>query len=460
MYKVFYQPENTWMGDIMPYGKEGKFFLYHQRDPRDPGPLTLSVPFGWSLSTTEDFLNYKDFGDVIPNGGDNDIDQFIYAGNVFEAKGKVHAFYTGFNREWEKEGKVSQVLLHGESEDFIHWKKNVGELKLPPQAGYDFGDWRDPKVIWNQEKKEYLLILGARLEGPKTKMSGRLVSFTSKNLENWEFNGDFYTPNIYTMIEMPDLFKMGDWWYLVYTEYSDESKTRYRMSKNIDGPWIKPKDDAFDGRAYYAARTAFDGKRRVLFGWVPTKEKNDDMNNFEWGGTFVPEEIVQRRDGTLGVKLPETLINAFEEKKTIGDEVIHNEEGLSEKILFKNVGNHFLFNTKVLFEEVSGFSIRLFKNQETDESYEFLISVDNQHVVFDKSPNFPWYQVMNKGLQRPVKLECGKEHDIKVVCDDDILVILVDDVCLTARVYNKFGNDLAVTATNGSAIFKDINLRK
>ena len=35
-YKVYYQPEGVWIGDVMPYGKDGKFYLYHQRDTRNP----------------------------------------------------------------------------------------------------------------------------------------------------------------------------------------------------------------------------------------------------------------------------------------------------------------------------------------------------------------------------------------------------------------------------------------
>lgn len=455
MYKVFYQPKDRWMGDIMPYGRDGKFYLFHQRDSRNPGPLTLSVPFGWSLATTNDFVQYKDYGDVIPNGGDKDIDQFIYAGSVFEAQGKVHAFYTGFNREFDKAGQVSQVLLHGESDDFIHWQKNVGKLLLPPQAGYDFGDWRDPKVTWDEQKEEYLLILGARLSGPKTKLTGRIVSFTSKDLQNWKFQGDFFAPNLYTMIEMPDLFKMGNWWYLVYTEYSDESKTRYRMSQNIHGPWIRPIDDAFDGRAYYAARTAFDGKRRVLFGWVPTKEQSDDENNFEWGGTYVAHEIIQRQDGTLGVKVPETMLANFDNKRVVDDLTINNQEGRTEKLLFEDSGSHFVFHTTVTFDGATDVALRFFKNTDTDESYQFLLSKTDQEIVFDKSPNIPWPQLMNKGLNRPFSFEDNHSYDITVICDKDIIVLLVDDVCLTVRVYQHFGDGIAVAESNGSAIFED-----
>ena len=114
-------------------------------------------------------------------------------------------------------------------------------------------------------------------------ISGRLVHFTSKDLKKLEFKGDFWAPGIYTMFEMPEIFKMGDWWYLVFSEYSEGNKIHYRRSKNLYGPWEAPFDDAFDGRAYYAGRTAFDGERRVLFGWVPTRIDNDDKNAYLWG---------------------------------------------------------------------------------------------------------------------------------------------------------------------------------
>ena len=47
---LFYQPKDVWVGDVMPFGKDGTFYLYHQRDTRDPAPLAEGQPFGWSLA--------------------------------------------------------------------------------------------------------------------------------------------------------------------------------------------------------------------------------------------------------------------------------------------------------------------------------------------------------------------------------------------------------------------------
>ncbi|WEV45709.1 family 43 glycosylhydrolase [Streptococcaceae bacterium ESL0687] len=455
-HEIYYQPKDIWVGDIMPYGKDGKFYIYHQRDTRNPGPF--GEPFGWALATTENFIEYEDFGESLLRGSDDERDQFIYAGSVFEADGKIHAFYTGYNREFLKEGKTSQVLLHAESDDFVHWTKSEKALELEPQEGYDIRNWRDPFVVWDDEKEEYLLILGARKGQDKHLQTGRLVKFTSKDLKDWKFGGDFWAPGLYTMFEMPELFKIGDWWYLVYSEYSDGNKILYRMSQSLEGPWIKPKDEAFDGRAYYAGRTAFDGKRRVLFGWVPTKDQDDDMNNYLWGGTFVPHEVYQREDFTLGVKPIDEVWEVFTDKKELENVEILTVDTREEVVLVEDSGKFFSLETTISFDEnLSDFSLRFYKNLETDESYEFRFNLDESYLSFDKNPCYPWFQYMDKGLRRPLDLKAGNSYTIKVIVDDNIMTLYIDGVALNVRVYNQFGSAISLTATNGCLLARDIN---
>ena len=103
MQKLYYQFPETWFGDCMPFGHGDKFYLYHQRDTRKPGPF--GEPFGWDLATTSDFVHYEDKGVAIPRGTDEEQDQFIFAGSVFEAEGQYHIFYTGYNRDYPALGK-------------------------------------------------------------------------------------------------------------------------------------------------------------------------------------------------------------------------------------------------------------------------------------------------------------------------------------------------------------------
>lgn len=457
--KLYYQFPGTWFGDCMPFGKGDRFFLFHQRDTRNPGPF--GEPFGWSLATTKDFVHYEDCGTAIPRGADDAQDQFIYAGSVFEGEGQYHAFYTGYNRDYEAQGKPSQVLMHAVSDDLYRWKKTEDKLTFVPQEGYDPDDWRDPWVIRDDERDQYLLILGARKIGPKSQQTGRTVKFTSKDLKNWKFEGDFWAPGLFTMHEMPDLFKMGDWWYHIVTEYSDKHGMVYRMAKSLEGPWIAPEDDAFDGSGYYAGRTfELDGKR-VLFGWVGTKESNDDAKNYEWGGTFVPHEVYQREDGTLGCRPVDTLWAAFDRREPIADTVIEAPHKRVNKVLARDCGDLFSFEADVSFEPgTRQFGLRLFENEQTGRSYQFIFKVDENRFVFEGSPNYEWFNVMNIGLERPIDLEAGRKYHIQVVVDDTIATLYVNGVALNARMYRHHGDALSMFATDGMVNLANVSIAR
>lgn len=459
MTKLYYQLPGTWFGDCMPFGHGDQFYLYHQRDTRKPCPF--GEPFGWDLSTTSDFVHYEDRGVAIPRGSDEEQDQFIFAGSVFEAEGMYHIFYTGYNRDYPKAGKPSQVLMHAVSQDLVTWTKTNEALTFTPQEGYDPDDWRDPFVIRDQEREEYLLILGARKMGPKTRQSGRTVYFTSKNLKDWEFHGDFWAPDLYTMHEMPDLFRIGDWWYHIISEYSDKNKIVYRMAKSIHGPWIAPVDDAFDGRAYYAGRTFCLNGQRILFGWVPTKENCDDRGNFEWAGTFMAHEIYQREDGTLGVKVPEPVWNVFNTAEPVADCIMDSPSRRSTYTAAEHTGDLFRFEADVEFGQgTRSFGIRLYENEDTEEGYQYIFHVGENRYEFEKNPNWQWPAHMNIGLLRPIKLEAGRTYYIRMIVDDTIATLYVDGVALNARFYTKPGEAVKLFVTDGTLKATNISWAK
>ena len=449
MTRLYYQLPGTWFGDCMPFGAGNEFYLYHQRDTRKPCPF--GEPFGWYLSTTSDFVHYEDRGVAVPRGSDEDQDQFIFAGSVFEAEGRYHIFYTGYNRDYPDMGKPSQVLMHAVSDDLLSWTKTSEALTISPQEGYDPDDWRDPFVVRDEERDEYLLILGARKKGPKTRQSGRTVYFTSRDLNNWEFHGDFWAPDLYTMHEMPDLFQIGDWWYHIISEYSDKNKIVYRMAKSIRGPWLAPVDDAFDGRAYYAGRTFCLNGQRILFGWVPTKENCDDRGNFEWAGTFMAHEIYQRPDGTLGVKMPDTVWDAFPDSMPVEDFVITAPHKRETRTVAENTGDLFRFEADVEFEEgTRSFGIRFLEDDETETGYQYIFRTGENLYEFEKNPNWQWPASMNIGLERPIKLEAGRKYHLRMIVDDTIATLYMDGVALNTRFYTKPGETVKLFVTDGT----------
>ena len=395
--KLFYEPQGAYFGDCMPFYHDGKFYVFHQRDKRDPQPFE---PFEWSLATTTDFIHYEDMGVAIPKEGEDDPEQYIFAGSVFEGEGKFHAIYTAYNRNYAEQGKDAQVLMSAVSDDLLKWEKN-GKFVLPAPEGYDGNDWRDPFILWEEESQQYIMILGARKIDKKKVRTGRTVWFTSKNLNEWKFEGDFWAPDLFSMHEMPDLFKMGDWWYLLTTEYSERSKTVYRMSHSLNGPWSAPIDDAFDGRAYYAARSC----------------------------------------------------SSQIEMKTL--------DSLQEHFITNVSENFYMIEMDIAFSEHTRmFGIRLCEDAETGDAYKFEANLAENRIYFDRTPNQPWYRYFDKGLERPLYLKPNQRYHIRVIVDDTIAVIYIDGVALTTRMYAKAGQGVNVYVVDGNLTVDNIKITK
>jgi hypothetical protein len=68
--------------------------------------------------------------------------------------------------------------------------------------------------------------------------------------------------------------------------------------------------------------------------------------------------------------------------------------------------------------------------------------------------------MMNKGLERPLPENNFGDLHVKLMVDDDIMIVVVNGISLTSRVYQKFGDDLAIAASYGKASFKNVVLRK
>jgi beta-fructofuranosidase len=193
-------------------------------------------------------------------------------------------------------------------------EKNPEHTFFAPADKYEPHDWRDAFVFWNEDAKEYNMLLAARFKTGIPRRRGLTALCASKDLVKWEVKEPFYAPALYFTHECPDLFKMGDWWYLLFSEFTDLVRTRYRMSRSLSGPWIIPERDDFDGHAFYAAKTASDGNKRFIFGWNPTREGEKDNGNWQWGGNLVVHEVQQDKNGELTVRVPQTVSNAFANK--------------------------------------------------------------------------------------------------------------------------------------------------
>ena len=95
-----------------------------------------------------------------------------------------------------------------------------------------------------------------------------------------------YSPLEYPALEVNEVFRMGEWWYLMFTDF--KGHTEYRMSRSVKGPWIRPRFPELDlSTHFYAGRSLTDGNRRLIFGWCGTLLNGIDDPYVQWGGDML-----------------------------------------------------------------------------------------------------------------------------------------------------------------------------
>ena len=282
---------------------------------------------------------------------------------------------------------------------------------------------------------------------------------------------DFWAPDEYYTHECPDLFRIGDWWYLVYSTFSERSVTHYRMSRSLRGPWLAPANDTFDGRAYYAAKTAVDDTgRRYVFGWLPTREGDKDDGNWQWGGNLVVHEVVQQPDGALTVGMPDTVRSVFQRsvplasKPILGtwctdfDTAYAGALGRFSALSLGELPQECLIEATVTYQPGT-YACGLFLRADPAFDSYYLVRLEpaNQRLVIDRWPR-PGDQPFM--LERPVAMQGNQPVKLRVIVDGTCLVVYVDDrVALCCRMYDHRAGAWGLFATEGQVHWKELACR-
>jgi sucrose-6-phosphate hydrolase SacC (GH32 family) len=273
-----------WVGDVHPYYENGTYHLIYVYDPGD-----------WRVGhlQSRDLIHWEDrelahtppplVPQVLPN---------YYVLQIIP-----DAIHGGYRTFYPYYG-----IRTSRSRDLVAWQYADPQLAVPTPAGY--GRMADPYPFWNEDRHEYWMVVTLRKDGLPLDRAGAFGYATSADLEHWTWRGELYSPGNIGEPELPLMFKMGQRWYLL--GFPNDGKTlgepTYRMSSSCDGPWTVPVPDKLDGKHFCPGRTAFDGTRRLLFGWIPKSILPSGAQH--WGGHLaLPRELYAMPDGRLAVRL-------------------------------------------------------------------------------------------------------------------------------------------------------------
>lgn len=460
-YSTYYTPAIGTVGDPMPFydKKAGDFKVMYLQEYTDNLPLRYH-PY-WAVSTA-DGASYESLGEWLSIGKyDSQQDAVLGTGCCYynEADGLYYIYYTG------ESGKTveRQVVMRATSPDLKTWTRdNAWSLNGPKNnlSGFDF---RDPQIFM-VGNEYHMLVAGRNAVGN----DAMFAEFKSSNMKDWTYVDKFHM--LWDrMYECPDVFQMGDWWYLVYSDSPswertvkyvkaksyEELKTQFTNDGDFDARqyWMK-----LDTRAFYAGKTASNGTDRFIWGWCPTRPDGNNANvgnpEPKWSGALVCHKIAQNADGSLYL----TAVPAMAAKYNKPVEVKEMEKG-DNYTLYNRLGahNHISFTVKTAGKD-DKFGVSFGRGKGNDKFV--TLRFNNPHWDWDKGEHkFRTEYWIGNGVEDEFinntegnffPFAEDNTYNVDIYTDNSVVVVYVNGTgCMTNRIYglanncwsiNRYGN--------------------
>ena len=482
---TYYTPAIGRVGDPMPFydQKAGAFrVLYLQEYVNNAAYRYHPI---WAVETT-DGCNYQSLGELLPVGT-NDFQQDAALGTgccyYNEKDGLYYIYYTGHNPQ----AKYTEVVMRATSPDFKTWTKDPLWQLNGPDYDYSAVDFRDPQIFVADDGL-YRMVIATR---PVWGGDPKFAEFKSSDMKSWEHVGSF---NMIwdRMLECPDIFKMGNYWYLVYSESYRTSwsrKVKYMMADTYEAlkacfndpgaNW--PKDGhegVLDTRAFYAGKTASNGTDRYIWGWCPFRSGGDidemnvsvgggDGNEPNWSGALVCHKVIQHADGTLTLGAVPAMAAKYTQEQPVN---VMASQGFSggtlsgdgAYVLFNRLGtsNHITLTVKTS-NPWDKFGISMVRSTDAKKYYTMVINPEDEN---HRKVNFEQEGEEGQGFvdgidgywfERPA----DNTYKIDIYTDNSVMVMYINDnVCYTQRIYGIQKNCWSVNNYGGTVTVSDVRV--
>jgi beta-fructofuranosidase len=476
----FHSEKNRIVADIIPFFDNGYYHVYYLKGfTEGVGWSRHQTP--WAHIRSKDLINWDNLPNALETGLQREQDGgACFTGSVFRQGEQIHIFYTGFN-PGSTQGR--EQIMHAVSEDGIHFRKNEKNPVLMLETPY-YGageDFRDPFVLWNEEELCYWMLFTAGDRRPLSGVRRGVIGLAvSKDLQKWSFRPPLYAPNNYPSLECPDLFRIGDWWYLLFSQFG---RTEYRKSSTPTGPWELPQYPHFDAGDYffYAAKTMSDGDKRFLLGWCGELAGNKDANQALWGGSFVtPRELVQKENGELELKCPEAFLQLFtgmenEEynqlRQILGQwafsentAVSHNDIGFASCLMDERLANASVKMTIAVPRHYGRVGVLLRSSDNHSHCYTVTIDLGIRMLSLERYYSVEAFHGSTLSgprviCTRTLPEQIDESLELILFLKDDIVEVFIAGVTLTAPLKDIKEGRFGLFTSDTRATFSDISIR-
>lgn len=429
----FPRVDGSFFGDPMPIFEGGMFDIFYLNDVRGGSDLGVHAIH---LLSSANLYNYQNHSEVIPYVNDvNDPELLLGTGSMIKVGDTWHAWYTAHN---ENVFPVESIM-HATSKDRIHWVKQPKDTILPGES-YRGNDFRDPHVVWIEEKNEYWMLITTRSNG-----RGVIARYSSTDLKEWHDRGVFFDNDTITSnsnLECPTLVFFSGHWYLSFSDQWPLRLTQYRVSDSPEGPWRKLDNYFVDGAGFYAGKLTKKDERLFVFGWIPTKAGNVDNGNIDWAGNMVVHELTADSKGQLSSIIPKEL-----------QSVIDNSSGRShilEPINKITTATQFGKFQSIIYPSLPKKGVLTARMDIPSEGMIMSFGVDmnsvenaNLNVVFNKKKGKVYFfnnqlSTLNQAnAESWIDLPLGDSIELSVLIQDSIAVFYIDNkAAFSTRMYS------------------------
>lgn len=472
---ISYRPDyhfsspDKWKNDpqqpIYYQGKYHYYYLYNKDYPEGNGTE-------WRHATSEDLIHWEDHGVAIPKytteNGDPWTGSVVHDKNNTAGYGE-DALIAIVTQPTGKSGQQEQYLWY--STDGGNTFKQESEEPVLVNPGTE--DFRDPKVIWNEEKSNWMMLLA---EGDK------IGFYQSADLKNWKFAGDFQTDGI-GVLECPNLFQLrapdGAVKYVLGMsangEGKGEPKTYAYWTGDLNGTTFTPDEEnpkwldyGFD---WYGGVTFEDGPsedkqaKRYALAWMNNWSYADQTPSMKYDGFNGTDSIVreitlqQERDGYYLASQPiAELEQLFQSADTVENIELQNETKALEIS-----AETYRLDADITWTESPNVGLRLRESKDHSRHLDVGIAATDGYSYVNRSHiSNPDQEGTYQESKAPFDTEKKQAH-LTILVDKTSVEVFVDDgKAVHSNVVFPHPQDQAISlfAEGGSAEFDNISIKR
>lgn len=299
---------------------KGEYHLFYQHFPYAPAWGRMH----WGHAISKDLTSWEHLDIALYPSKKNDQDG-CFSGSAIEKDGVLNIIYTGIeylirdpnNTNCTINDKFIASQMKITSSDGYHFDNiNDKRVIIEPIRNDRVGDMtntRDPKVFKGDNDK-YYVILGSTCDS-----KGRLLVYSSDDLNKFEFKSFYEDKNFGWMYECPDYFTVNNQGYVLFSPmdrergndayyvkaYFDYEKEEIRLDKELH---------LFDyGMDLYAPQSNVDENgNRIVISWLRTFKKNKNGSI----GVFAIPRIAKEVNGKLYFRPHPNIKKQFTKKTT------------------------------------------------------------------------------------------------------------------------------------------------